>query len=71
VKRIDKDSEDKLEAAIEPLKEDLAEVRIGIAEKDQELGDDQAYHVAVRCSRSWPGPCGATLLLRRESRPRC
>ena len=47
VKRIDKDSEDALEAAIEPLKEDIAEVRIGIAEKDQELGDDQAYHVAV------------------------
>ena len=47
VKRIDKDSEDALEAAIEPLKEDIAEVRVGIAEKDQELGDDQAYHVAV------------------------
>jgi hypothetical protein len=47
VKRIDKDSEDALEAAIEPLKEDIAEVRIGIAEKDEELGDDQAYHVAV------------------------
>lgn len=47
VKRIDKDSEHALEAAIEPLKEDIAEVRIGISEKDQELGDDQAYHVAV------------------------
>ena len=36
-----------LEAAIEPLKEDIAEVRLGIVEKDVELGDDQAYHVAV------------------------
>ena len=47
VKRLDKESEDALEAAINLLKEDIAEVRIGIAEKDQELGDDQAYHVAV------------------------
>ena len=47
VKRIDKDTEDALEAAIEPLKEDIAEVRVGIAEKDQELGDGQAYHVTV------------------------
>lgn len=47
VKRIDKDTEDALEAAIEPLKEDIAEVRLGIVEKDDELGDDQSYHVAV------------------------
>ena len=47
MKRIDKDCEDALEASIEPLKEDIAEVRVGIAEKDQELGDEQAYHVAV------------------------
>lgn len=47
VKRIDKDTEDALEVAIEPLKEDIAEVRIGIAEKDLELGDEEVYHVAV------------------------
>jgi hypothetical protein len=47
VKRIDKDTEDALEAAIASLKEDIAEVRIGIGEKDVELGDDEAYHVAV------------------------
>ena len=47
VTRIDKDTEAALEAAIEPLKEDIAEVRLGIVEKDVELGDDQSYHVAV------------------------
>ena len=47
VKRIDKDTEDALEQALEPLKDDIAEVRVGIAEQDQELVDDQAYHVAV------------------------
>lgn len=47
VTRIDKETQDALEAAIEPLKEDIAEVRLGIVENDVELGDDQAYHVAV------------------------
>ena len=47
VKRIDKEAEEALEQALEPLKEDIAEVRVGIAEQNQELGDDQAYHVAV------------------------
>lgn len=36
-----------LEEAIEPLKDDIAEVRIGIAEKDMELDEGQSYHVAV------------------------
>jgi hypothetical protein len=36
-----------LEEAIEPLKDDIAEVRVGILEKDEELGPDRAYHVAV------------------------
>lgn len=36
-----------LEEAIEPLKDDIAEVRVGIAEKDLELGEGRAYHVAV------------------------
>jgi hypothetical protein len=47
VNRIDKDTEAALEAAIEPLKEDIAEVRLGIVEKDVELEEDQSYHVAV------------------------
>lgn len=47
VKRINKNTQDALEAAIEPLKEDIAEVRLGIVETDVELGDDQSYHVAV------------------------
>jgi hypothetical protein len=36
-----------LERALEPLKDDIAEVRVGIAEKDQELRNDQAYRIAV------------------------
>jgi hypothetical protein len=40
-------AKDALEEAIESLKDDIAEVRVGITEKDQELGDDQPYHVAV------------------------
>jgi hypothetical protein len=36
-----------LEVALEPLKDDIAEVRVGIAEKDQELVEGEAYHVAV------------------------
>lgn len=47
VTRIDTDTQAALEAAIEPLKEDIAEVRLGIAEKDVELGAEQSYHVAV------------------------
>lgn len=47
VRRIDKNIQDALEAAIEPLKDDIAEVRLGIVEKSVELGDDQSYHVAV------------------------
>jgi len=47
VTRIDKDTVEALEATIEPLKEDIAEVRLGIVEKDLELRDDQSYHVAV------------------------
>jgi hypothetical protein len=47
VARIDKDAVAALEAAIEQLKDDIAEVRLGIVEKDVELGEDQSYHVAV------------------------
>lgn len=36
-----------LEEAIAPLKDDIAEVRIGIAEKGRELDEGHAYHVAV------------------------
>lgn len=36
-----------LKQALEPLKDDIAEVRISIAEKDQELDDKHVYHVAV------------------------
>lgn len=36
-----------LKQALEPLKDDIAEVRVGIAEKDQELDHDHVYHVAV------------------------
>jgi hypothetical protein len=36
-----------LEQALEPLKDDIAEVRVGIREKDEELRPDHAYHVAV------------------------
>jgi hypothetical protein len=47
VRRIDKDTMGSLEQALEPLKDDIAEVRVGIAEQDEELDDDQPYHVAV------------------------
>jgi len=36
-----------LEAALEPLKDDIAEVRVAIAEKDQELAAGQNYTLAV------------------------
>lgn len=36
-----------LEEALDALADDIAEVRVGIAEKDQELGEDQSYHVVV------------------------
>jgi hypothetical protein len=36
-----------LEAALEPLKDDIAEVRVAIAEKDQELAVGQNYTLAV------------------------
>mgnify|MGYP003382121529 CR=1 FL=1 len=36
-----------LEEALEPLKDDVAEVRVGIAEKDQELIEGEAYHMVV------------------------
>jgi hypothetical protein len=36
-----------LEAALEPLKDDVAEVRISIGEKDTELQDGEVYHVAI------------------------
>lgn len=36
-----------LEQAIEPLRDDIAEVRVSIAEKDLELDKDRSYHVAV------------------------
>ena len=38
---------DAIEAALEPLKDDIAEVRVGIVEKDTELDAGQDYHVAV------------------------
>lgn len=38
---------DDLEAALEPLKDDIAEVRVGIAEKDAELDAGSDYHVVV------------------------
>ena len=34
-------------AALAPLKDDIAEVRIAIAEADAELDDETPYHVAV------------------------
>ena len=36
-----------LEVALEPLKDDIAEVRISIAEKDSELEDSEVYRVAI------------------------
>ena len=38
---------DALEAALEPLKDDIAEVRVSIAERDEELDEREPYHVAV------------------------
>ncbi|QDQ28456.1 hypothetical protein FNU76_20000 [Chitinimonas arctica] len=36
-----------LEDALESLADDIAQVRVGIAEKDDELPDGQSYHIAV------------------------
>jgi hypothetical protein len=36
-----------LEDALDALADEIAEVRVGIVEKDQELGQDQSYHVIV------------------------
>lgn len=47
VKRIDKETEEALEHALQPLKEDIAEVRVAIAEKDEELADGAPYHLVV------------------------
>jgi len=47
-----------LEAALEPLRDEIAEVRVGIVEQDLELEDDQDYHVAVYFvvdSGTWDG----------------
>lgn len=41
------DVKDALESAIEPLKDDIAEVRVAIVEKDDELNEDQDYHIVV------------------------
>lgn len=46
VKRIRQASE-MLEVALEPLKDDIAEVRISIREKYDELQDGEVYHVAI------------------------
>lgn len=46
VARIGK-SKTALEETLAPMRDDIAEVRVGIVEKDQELDEDQAYHVAV------------------------
>jgi hypothetical protein len=40
-------AKDALENALEPLVEQVAEVRVAIAESDVELETDQSYHVAV------------------------
>lgn len=42
-----KDKINTLKAALEPLKDDIAEVRIAISPNDEELADDQAYKVVV------------------------
>lgn len=47
VARIGKDGEEALKTALEPLKDDIAEVRISITERDKELSDDAVYHVAI------------------------
>jgi hypothetical protein len=36
-----------LEEALDALSDDIAEVRVGIVEKDEELAPEQAYHVIV------------------------
>lgn len=36
-----------IKAALEPLRDDIAEVRISIAEKENELMDGEDYHVAI------------------------
>ena len=46
VKRVEESAED-LESILEPLKEDIAQVRISIVEKDDELMEGASYHVAV------------------------
>ena len=38
---------DALETALEPLKDDVAEVRVSIVERDDELEEEEPYHVAV------------------------
>lgn len=38
---------DALEAALDDLSDEIAEVRVGIVEKDEELDTGQPYHVAV------------------------
>lgn len=38
---------DALEAALDDLSDEIAEVRVGIEEKDKDLGPEQPYHVAV------------------------
>jgi hypothetical protein len=40
-------SKGELETALEPLKDDIAEVRVGIVENDDELDEGDDYHVAV------------------------
>lgn len=42
-----RDASEALEAALEPLKDDIAEVRISIAEKNDELQDGEIYHIAI------------------------
>jgi hypothetical protein len=46
VRRFVKETKQQLEAALDPLRDDIAEIRISIAE-DGELPDGQPYHVAV------------------------
>lgn len=36
-----------LEEALDPLSDDIAEVRVAIAEKDQELEEGRPYHLTV------------------------
>lgn len=38
---------DALEAALDPLRDDIAEVRVGILERDAELTEGEDYHLAV------------------------